>query len=55
MSTAVNRVPWRVWIDEEQRIISFHEEEGFQPVEFFSHELFLSCVDQYTGMHYRYQ
>lgn len=50
-----NSVGWRVWIDSVNRVISFHEAEGFRPIEFCSHEMFLSCVDEYTGQHYRYQ
>ena len=46
---------WRVWVDTSRRIVSFHEEEGCKLLEFRSRELFLSCVDQYTGMQYRYQ
>ena len=46
---------WRMWVDTQRRIVSFHEEEGCQLLEFRSRELFLSCVDQYTGMQYRYQ
>ena len=46
---------WRIWVDTKRRIVSFHEEEGCQMLEFHSHEMFLSCVDQYTGMQYRYQ
>ena len=40
---------WRIWV------VSFHEEEGCQLLEFRSREMFLNCVDQYTGMQYRYQ
>lgn len=50
-----NETMWRVWIDTERRIVSFHEEEGCQMLEFRSRELFLSCVDQYTNQQYRYQ
>ena len=46
---------FRVWVDTNRRIVSFHEEEGCQLLEFRSRELFLSCVDQYTGRQYRYQ
>ena len=53
-NTAVGNL-WRIWVDTQRRIVSFHEEEGCQMLEFRSHELFLSCVDQYTGRHYRYQ
>ena len=46
---------WRVWVDTRRRIVSFHEEEGCQLLEFRSRELFLSCVAQSTGKQYRYQ
>ena len=46
---------FRVWIDTNRRIVSFHEEEGCQLLEFRSREMFLNCVDQYTGKQYRYQ
>lgn len=46
---------WRVWVDNHRRIVSFHEEEGCQLIEFRSRELFWSCVEQYTGRQYRYQ
>ena len=46
---------WRIWVDTKRRIVSFHEEEGCQMLEFRSHEMFLSCVDQYSGKQYRYQ
>lgn len=46
---------WRVWVDNHRRIVSFHEEEGCQMLEFRSRELFLNCVDQYAGKQYRYQ
>ena len=46
---------WRVCIDTSRRIVSFHEEEGCKLLEFRSREMFLRCVDQYTGLQYRYQ
>ena len=46
---------WRVWVDHRRRIVSFHEEEGCRLLEFHNRELFLSCVEQYTGQQYRYQ
>ena len=46
---------WRIWVDTKRRIVSFHEEEGCQMLEFHRHEMFLSCVDQYSGKQYRYQ
>ena len=53
--TAKNEPLWRVWVDTRRRIVSFHEEEGCQLLEFRNREMFLHCVDQYTGMQYRYQ
>jgi hypothetical protein len=47
--------PFRVWVDHIRRIVSFHEEEGCQLMEFHSKEMFLACVDQYTGRQDRYQ
>ena len=52
---STNEIMWRVWIDTDRRIVSFHEEEGCQMLEFRSREMFLSCVDQYTSQQYRYQ
>jgi len=46
---------WRVWVNTERRIVSFHEAPGFQPLEFHSYELFQSCIDGYTAQRYRYQ
>ena len=48
-----NEATWRVWIDTDRRIVSFHEEEGCRMLEFRSRELFLSCVDQYTSQQSR--
>lgn len=39
---------WRMWVDTKRRIVSFHEEKDCQLLEFRSHEMFLSCVDQYA-------
>ena len=50
-----NEPLWRVWVDTRRRIVSFHEEEGCQLLEFHNREMFLHCVDQYTGVQYRYQ
>ena len=45
---------WRIWVDTKKRIVSFHEEEGCQMLEFRSHEMFLSCVDDYAGRQFRF-
>ena len=46
---------WRIWVDTKRRIVSFHEEEGCQLLEFYNREMFMNCVDQYTCRQYRYQ
>ena len=35
-----NKVLWRIWVDTRQRIVSFHEAEGYELLEFRSQELF---------------
>lgn len=47
--------PWRIWVSLERKIGSFHQEAGFQKLEFRTRELFLRCVDRYAGERYRYQ
>ena len=46
---------WRVWVNAEERVVSFHQEEGFQLMEFRSWEFFQAPIDQYTRQRYRYQ
>ena len=46
---------WRVWIDTENRIVSFHEAEGCRLMEFRNQELFFSYVTGFMGKNYRYQ
>ena len=46
---------WRLWVDPQQRIVSFHPVEGFELLEFRSEALFFRCVDEYTRRQYRYQ
>lgn len=46
---------WRIWVDTERRIVSFHEEPDSQMLEFRSYELFQTCIDQYTAQRFRYQ
>jgi hypothetical protein len=48
-------VMWRIWVDTKNRIVSFHEADGCQMMEFRSHDLFLNYVDGFTGRQYRYQ
>ena len=50
-----NKVLWRIWVDTRQRIVSFHEAEGCELLEFHSQEMILRCIDQYTAAQYRYQ
>ena len=47
--------PWRIWVDTQRRIVSFHPEDGFELLEFRDQALFFRCVDEYTLQHYRYQ
>ena len=53
--TAHSESLFRLWVDTDRRIVSFHEEEGCQMLEFRSKEMFMHCVDQYAGKQYRYQ
>ena len=46
---------WRIWVDTERRVVSFHEVEGGQLLEFCSYEMFQACIDRYTAQRYRYQ
>ena len=46
---------WRIWVDTQQQIISFHEIPNARLLEFFHYELFQSCIDRYTAQRYRYQ
>lgn len=53
--SAAKEPVWRLWVDTNRRIVSFHKEEGAQLMEFRSRELFLRCVDEYTTKLYKYQ
>ena len=43
------RQVWRIWVDTQRRLVSFHEAPGCQLLEFYS------CLDGYTAQRYRYQ
>ena len=32
--------PWRIWVDTQRRIVSFHPEDGFELLEFRDQALF---------------
>lgn len=49
------RQVWRIWVDTRRRLVSFHEAPDCQLLEFYSYELFQSCLDGYTAQRYRYQ
>ena len=53
----VNAAPqkWRVWVDNQNKIVSFHPAGNSRLLEFRSYDLFLRFIDQYTGQSYRYQ
>ena len=46
---------WRIWVDTQHRIVSFHPVEGFELLEFQDQGMFLRCVDEYTRQRFRYQ
>ena len=56
MKEAEHAAPqWRFWVDTQRRVVSFHETENCELLEFRSRELFLRCIDRYTEQQYRYQ
>ena len=55
MEHTTSPTPWRLWVNTNSRIVSFHEEEGFDLLEFQSREMYLRCVDGYICQSYRYQ
>ncbi len=48
---------WRLWVDTERRVVSFHPvpDGTWELLSFQSRELFKSCIDHYTEQGYRYQ
>lgn len=46
---------WRVWVDEENRVVSFQESAGSQMMEFAGQEEFMRKVDEFTAKNYRYR
>lgn len=56
METTMTREPvWKIWVDTDRRVVSFHEEADSKLLEFRDREMFLRCVDEYTNQLYRYQ
>ena len=56
MENTMLREPiWKLWVDTQRRVVSFHEEAGSQLMEFRDREMFLRCIDGYTAQLYRYQ
>ena len=56
MENMMNREPiWKLWVDTQRRVVSFHEEAGSQLMEFRDRDMFLRCIDGYTAQLYRYQ
>lgn len=56
METTMTREPiWKLWVDTQRRVVSFHEGAGSQLMEFRDREMFLRCIDGYTAQLYRYQ
>ena len=46
---------WRVWVDEQNRVVSFRETADSRLMEFGSREEFLQRVDGFTARNYRYR
>ena len=46
---------WRVWVDEQNRVVSFRETADSRLMEFGSREEFLQRVDEFTARNYRYR
>ncbi|WP_295586171.1 hypothetical protein [uncultured Oscillibacter sp.] len=46
---------WRIWVDAERKIVSFHEMKGARLLEFRNWEMFISAVDDYAKRQFRYQ
>jgi len=46
---------WRIWVDEESRVVSFTETEGARKMEFSTREEFLRQVDEFTARNFRYR
>lgn len=46
---------WRIWVNAEERVVSFHPEAGFRMLEFRSWDYFQAAIDEYTKQRYRYQ
>ena len=46
---------WRVWIDEENHIVSFHTMENGLPLEITSRKQYLKFIDEYAQNRYRFQ
>ena len=56
METTMTREPiWKLWVDTQRRVVSFHEEAGSQLMGFRDREMFLRCIDGDTAQLYRYQ
>ena len=56
MENMMNREPiWKLGVDTQRRVVSFHEEAGSQLMEFRDRDMFLRCIDGYTAQLYRYQ
>ena len=44
-----------LWLDSESRIVSFHEEEGYEKIEFEQQEIFLNYILCTCNNGYRFQ
>ena len=46
---------WRVWVDEQNRVVSFRETADSRLMDFFIREKILQQVDEITARNYRYR
>ena len=49
------RPRWRIWVDTQRKIVSFHEVPQFEVVAFALHEYFLNYIQSLSDSGYRFQ
>ena len=56
MENTMTREPiWKLWVDTQRRVVSFHEECRVPAYGVPGPDMFLRCIDGYTAQLYRYQ
>ena len=54
-SSGNSRKSWKIWIDNEEKIVSFHEVEGYECIEFQNERFFISLIEEYAKRKYQFQ